>query len=278
MAEAAEKIEDEEIDNQDKGPSWPEDWRNQIAGDDEKVLEQLTRYADPAAIWTKARALEQKVSSGELVSKAPYPEKGTPEEIAAWRTLHNVPESVEKYDIGREIEKEEEKEAMAKFLEFAHGKNMSNDQVKSVTEWFFTKAENDAAINADADKQDAQTAEDALRAEWGNEYRGHMNRINNLIELAPADVKGLLLDARLPGGTKLKDSAEAMKFLLGLAIIQNPVTTVVPQGGDQLSSIQDEIDEIKGKMNTQEYKAKGSKLYQRYSELLAAQQQLTPQK
>ena len=94
------------------------------------------------------------------------------------------------------------------------------------------------------------------------------------METAPAGVKDQLLDAQLPGGGSMRDNPEAMKFLLGLALEQVPFTTVVPAGGDQMSSIQDEIDEIKGKMNTKEYKQTNSKMRARYYELLKAQKDM----
>jgi len=226
-------------------------------------------------VWTKTRALEQKLSSGEYKQTTPYPDKGTEDEQKAWRTENQIPETFDKYDIGREIKGENEDDVKAEralvdeFLEFAHSKNTPPEQVKTMVEWFYTKRDKDMDAQVEAEGALRQDTEDKLRVEWGNDYRGHLNRINNLIETAPNDIKAGILDSRMPNGMSLRDSPDAMKFLLGLAIMQNPVTTVVPQGGDQLSSIQDEIDEIKGKMNTKEYR-NSPKLKQRYRDLLEA--------
>ena len=283
MAEAAEEevIEEiEEIEEEEETAAWREDWRTAMAGDDEKALEQLGRYADPVAVWTKARALEQKLSSGEYKQTTPFPDKGTDEDKATWRVNNQIPDTFDKYDIGREIKGETEdeikaeKEVIDNFLEFAHSKNMPGDQVKNMVDFFYIRRDEDADAAAEASLAVRNETEDKLRAEWGTDYRGHLNRVNNLIETAPAEIKDVLLDARMGNGTSLRDSPEAMKFLLGLAIMQNPVTTVVPQGGDQLSSIQDEIDEIKGKMNTKEYR-NSPKMKQRYRDLLEAQSNLS---
>lgn len=277
MAEAEEVIEEvEEVEEvEEQSAAWREDWRTAMAGDDEKALEQLGRYADPTAVWTKARALEQKLSSGEYKQTTPFPDKGSDEEKASWRANNQIPDSFDKYDIGREIKGETDEDIKAeqavidRFLEFAHSKNMPGDHVKNMVDFFYSRRDEDADAAAEASLAVRNETEENLRAEWGTDYRGHLNRVNNLIETAPADIKEGLLDAMMLNGTTLRDSPEAMKFLLGLAIMQNPVTTVVPQGGDQLSSIQDEIDEIKGKMNTKEYR-NSPKMKQRYRDLLEA--------
>ena len=86
--------------------TWPEDWRVQIAGEDEKALKQLGRYQSPADIWTKARALEQRITSGELKDYSPFPEKGSDDDKAAWRANNQIPEAPGKYELGREVGEE----------------------------------------------------------------------------------------------------------------------------------------------------------------------------
>ena len=54
---------------------WPADWRQKLAGEDKKTLERLGRMASPADLFKSYRALEQKVSAGEL-------KKGLPENAA----------------------------------------------------------------------------------------------------------------------------------------------------------------------------------------------------
>jgi len=59
---------------------WPADWRQKLAGEDKKTLERLGRMASPADLFKSYRALEQKVSAGEL--KKGLPENATPEQVA----------------------------------------------------------------------------------------------------------------------------------------------------------------------------------------------------
>jgi hypothetical protein len=184
MAEAAEEIEEvaEEFE-------WPEGWQAQIAGDDDKALTQLTRYKTPADIWTKARALESRITSGELKESSPFPTEGSDEDKAAWRQAQGLPESYDKYEIGRELETDEEKAAINGFLEYAHGQNMTPDNVKAMVDYFYTRQDSLEADRAEGDTLAQQETDDKLRAEWGADYRANINRIDNLIATAPAEVK-----------------------------------------------------------------------------------------
>lgn len=284
MAEAAEDIdvemdisEDNTEDNTSNSPQqWPDDWRQQIAGDDEKALNQLGRYATPADIWTKARALEQRISSGELQDQSPFPDKGTEDEQAAWRAERNLPDAPDKYEISREMEKED-REQLQGFLEFAHTKNMTPGQVNDMIDFFYQKLDQDTELMTEGDKAAQQAADDALRAEWGNEYRGYMNRIDSLVDMIGGDAKESFLNARLEDGTQLKSSPEIMKFLLNSSLQMYPHTTPPPPGGDTMSSIQDELDQIKDVMKTDRKKYNADeKMQARYRELLAAQERMGP--
>jgi hypothetical protein len=262
-------------DKSDEGP-WPTDWRQQIAGDDEKALNQLGRYATPADVWTKARALEQRVTSGELKDSTPFPEKGSDEEKAEWRVNHGVPESHDKYEIARELEKED-RESLNGFLEYAHNKNMGAGEVNTMIDYFYQRLEEDETRVSEGDKVAQKQAEDELRVEWGGEYRAHMNRIEALIDMVPGEAKESFLDARLPDGTKIRSNPDVMKFLLNSAIAFNPATTIVPADGDVMSGIQDEIDQIKEVMKTNRKKYNSDeKMQAQYRKLLEAQEKAKP--
>ncbi len=254
--------------------SWPENWREQIAGDDEKALEQLKRYSDPTKVWHKARALEQKVTSGELKDASPFPADGSDEEKQAWREANGIPSEPTAYDIGRELD-DEEKEGLADFLKHAHQQNYSPDVVKDMIDYLYSAAETEEAAETEADKRREQEAEDQLRGEWNKNFRGNMNRIEGLSDLiSDGDAKEGFLDARLPDGTKIRHSPEVMNFLLDLSMAYNPAGTLVPgQGGDVISSIQDELDQIdEARRKDRKAYNKDEKMQARERELLAARE------
>src|SRR5687767_3918859 len=51
---------------------WPDNWRQEMTGGDEKELKQAERYLTPADVWKKTRSLEQKLSSGEYKAVVPF--------------------------------------------------------------------------------------------------------------------------------------------------------------------------------------------------------------
>ena len=65
------------------------DWRDPIAGDDEKFKAQLKRYADPASFGNAHREAVQKIRSGQL--KEELPADATEEQIKEYRRANNIP-------------------------------------------------------------------------------------------------------------------------------------------------------------------------------------------
>jgi hypothetical protein len=271
--EVTEEVAEETTEETTESP-WPETWRESIT-QDEKELAQLGRYKSPADVWTKTRALEQKLSSGEYKQVTPYPEKGSDEEKLAWRKDQGLPEAPDKYDIGREVE-EDDKAVIDEYLKYAYENNVAPADVQATVNWFFLKRDADLEAMAEEDKAVAKETEDKLRAEWGPEFRSYMNRVESLIDTAPGELKESLLEARLPDGTMLKHNPDAMRFLLDMALEVNPATVLVPGAGDNLAgAITDELAELKtlmGNKNSEYWKgAKAEGHQKRYAELLEAQ-------
>lgn len=276
MSDAAENLED---DGGGEEFAWPDGWQEQIAGDDEKQLAHLSKYKSPEDIWVKARSLEQKLSSGEYKQTTPFPTDGSDEEKAAWRQEQGLPSEAGKYELSREISEDDDKEAIDAFLGYAFEKNLNPQHVNDMVDYFYSRAEEQATNLAEGDQMQQQVTDDALRVEWGTDYRGNINRIDNLIATAPADVAEILLEARLPNGNLLKADADAMRFLFDMAKLADPVTTVTDaKGSGQLSAIEDEIDAIK-KVMREDRKSynNDAKMQARYRQLLEAQQKLQPQ-
>ena len=250
--------------------TWPENWRELYAGEDEKKLNQLNRYTSPTAALDAMLAAQQRIRSGEL--KAPFPEKGTEQEQNQWRIDNGLPESPDKYELKFDdglIVGDEDKPIIDDFLKSAHGANYTPTQVKAAVKWYYDSLEKQSEFVHEQDKIDQQAAEDALRAEWGNEYRGTSNRIQAMFDTAPGELKDQILGGRLADGRPITASAEAMKFFASLALQINPATTLVPAGGDPAGSIEDEIKKIENTMRTDRkaYNA-DEKMQARYRQLL----------
>lgn len=252
---------------------WPGDWRERYAKGDDKKLSRLSRYASPEAALDAMIAAQNRISSGEL--KSTLPKNATEEQIAAWRAENGVPEAPEKYDLKFEdglVIGDDDKPIVDAFLKDAHGANLTNDQAKAAVRWYFKHQDEQIAAAHEERKRVEQEAEDALRVEWGQEFRGNWNAISGLVDgLVPADNE--TLKKRIVAGAK-QDPGFA-RFLAQVAIERNPAGTIIgmPDGGNLGQSIDDSIKEIEEKMRADRpaYN-RDEKMQERYRKLLEARE------
>lgn len=253
--------------------TWPDDWREQYAKDDEKTLKRLQRYASPQAALDAMIAAQDKIRSGVL--KSALPENATPEQLKMWREENGIPESPEQYDTGLpdgQTINEHDKALVDGFLKASHDSNMSPAQVKQSLAWYFTEQQRQIDAMAERDAQAKRSAEDELRGEWGDEYRQNTNLINGLLDTAPVGVRENFMGARLADGSILENNPQVLRYLIGLAREINPVATVVPGAGvNTASAIDNEIAALEGRMkNDRPAYFKDNKAQARYRELITA--------
>ena len=259
---------------------WGDGWREQLAKGDEKVLGRLQRFNTPEDIFTSYRALEQRMHSGEL--KSALPKDAKPEEIAKYRTENGIPETPDKYnlDLGDGlVVGDEDKPIVDGFLKAAHESNMRNEDVKTALGWYYREVERQTEERAKLDEDIKTKTEDALRADWGQDYRTNMNRVNSLMATMPADVRDLFMHGRLSDGTPVGASPGVLKSLALWHRQINPTHTIVPGDGANIgSAIDDEIKTIEKAMRA-DRKAynKDEKMQARYRELLGARSRLGDQ-
>lgn len=257
---------------------FPDDWRERLAGGDEKKLAQLKRYSS-LATWSEAGfAARQKISSGEykraLAADAPE------EEIKAWRAENGIPAEPGEYlkhlPDGLAIG-DAEKPLYDKYLAQMHGLNADPKTVAGSIAAFKAIEEDILAAQVAADRTFWTGAEDALRSEWGGEYRANINVYSNFLDSLPDGLgKMIQADARFADGTKLKDHPAFIKAMVGLALELNPAGTVVPAGTDQAKTIEDELASIKATMGdpSSPYNRDGGKTQGRYLQLLEARDRM----
>lgn len=256
---------------------FPDNWRDEFAGEDAKYRKQLERYASPTALAKAYRELQAKVSSGELKNNK-LPEKPTDEELASWRKENNVPDSAKDYinDLPSGVViGEADKERVNSFLETMHGRNVPKDIVQAAIEW------NQSAIEEQLQQRYEQNAnlqdktEEDLRAEWGQEYKRNINMINGLIATLPEDARDVLTGATATDGTSLFNNANVVRWMVDLARKVNPVGTVVP-GASSPKAIDDELSQIQ-KVMREDRKAYNNdpKMQERYLQLLEAKERIS---
>lgn len=236
-----------------KPGDWPDDWRQKLSPDG-KHSKTLDRFASPNAILDSYIALRQKVDSGELKVATPYPDKGKPEEQAAWRKAHGIPDKPEEYNLKFEdglVIGDADKPIVDDFLKVAHEANTSPEQVNKLLHWYYGNQEKALEAQAEKDRAFLAQSEDTLRAEWGGEYRANVNMIKGLVDTMPASIQDLFVNSRLSDGTALMNHPDMARWLVHNARTINPVATVVPGAGANISgAIDDEITQIETLMKT----------------------------
>ncbi len=250
---------------------WAPDWRQKISAD-EKHKAQLDRFASPKALAESYFALQQKMSSGELKTNIPFPEKGTDEEKATWRKDNGIPVKAEEYDLKGVTIRDGDKPFVDKFLEAAIGQNMPPQYAKAALGWYFSTLEEANAAQEQKDQSTKTATEDSLRTEWGQDYRRNVNLVKGLLSTAPQGLDEKIMESRMPDGTALFNDPDVMRFFISMAKTINPVSTVVPNAGANVASaIDDEIKQIEGMMRT-DRKAynKDQKAQERLRELYTA--------
>lgn len=217
-----------------------------MAKGDDKVLAQLQRYASPEAVWQKARSLEQKMSSGEL---KPVLAKGaTAEDLKAYREAHGIPDKADGYDLGKDLKIDDADQPLVDLLKkVGHATHQTPEMVKGTVKALKQVQQEIHDQRAQADAQLKQTCEDALRTEWGGEFRRNVNLVHGLLDLTGGNsgMREAVLDARMPDGRRLGDTPEAMRLLLNVALAQNPAGIVVPGGnGEKGEGIKGELEKL----------------------------------
>lgn len=212
---------------------WPEDWRETVSKDDAKVLTRLQRYSSPEAALQALIAAQNRISSGEL--KPVLGKDATKEQLTEWRAAHGIPETPDKYDLGKDVKiADADKPMFDVMMKAMHGENATPQHVAAVVKTWYSLTQQAREAQADADKATATKSEDALRTEWGNEFRRNINLVHGLLDGSGSQaLKESLLGGRMADGTPIASSPEMMRMLLGLALVQNPSGVVVPGGGGE---------------------------------------------
>lgn len=260
--------------------TFPDDWREKLAGTDAKELERLKRFGSPADMHKAYVSLATKVSAGELRSVTKLPENATAEQIAEYRKAHDVPEAPDKYDTkldGGIVIGDMDKPIVDSFLKFAHENNIPQGEVKKNLQWFFQNQQEQITQQIEQNQEARASAIESLKEEWGGEYKANMNGIRGLWDLLPKDSVSALLGGVTATGTMTGDDPTMLKMFNQIARLVNPAGTVVPGSTDPAKDITTEIESLNKQMadKNSDYWRK-PELQQRYRDLVTARDRLTP--
>lgn len=264
--------------------TWPDDWREQLVGADEKLVKRMQRYASPRDVANALIATQNRISSGEL--RSALKPNASEDEVKAWRAENGIPEAPDKYDLKMPngiVFGEEDKPFIDNYLKHAHAHNTHPDQVKANLEWYYKDREAQISAMAAKDAQQRDAARDELIAEWGvNDFKRNSNQIMSLLDTAPQGVKDFIMTARGPDDQALFNNPNVLRFFDSLARQINPVATVVPGAtGNIGAAIGDEIQKLEkmmGNKSSEYWKgANAEKNQARYRELVGARGRMNGQ-
>lgn len=254
--------------------SWPEDWRVQMAGGDEKAAKALARYSSPDAVGKALIAAKSRLRSGEY--KRDLPEDATPEQISEWRKERGIPDDAKDYELpilldGNYDELDDfGKESVDTFRGAFHELNLPPESASKIMTVANEVAMKQMERQAEQDAQRQEETEDALRTDWGADYRKNIQLNAKFMEDKFGDNWQSMITARTPEGLRLADDPKFNKFINDMARAEGGT---ILESGEVVAgqNAQARIDEIRKIMQSDYPKYKRDGLDKEYSKLLEGQ-------
>lgn len=239
------------------------DWRREFAGEDEKFYNHLSKYNTAKDVARTSFEFRQKLSSGEYKRNIPFPADGTPEDQMEWRKENGIPEAPDKYGMPDGIVfGEDDQPIINDFLETMHKSNVPEGAAKEAMRWYHKAQETAAARMAEEEKAQKVATEEALRSEFGAEYRSIINMTENFAKTRFGDIMGDAL---------MNSSPEVVKALADIAREINPAATIVPNSANPLKGVKDQIEKYRAEMRNPEKWAKNIEGQRHMAQLLEAE-------
>lgn len=202
------------------GPAWPENWREQLSGGDEKLLAMLKRYTAPQNFAKSFKELRATFDGRKEQQRVELPDNPTSEQLSEYRKANGIPETPDAYEFevpeGRELN-EIDQVVLGDFAQAMHEANMSPSAVKAATKWFFEYEAAQAQAKADVAYQARIETEEKLRQEWGADYRPNVNLMSNVLAENLGSKANEFLQLELSDGTRVGDNEQFIRLMANLA-------------------------------------------------------------
>lgn len=258
--------------------TWPDDWRIHLAGNDEKELKRLETLSSPQDVWKKYRNMESEYSKRQ--PRLEYSADMPAEKLAEWRKQEGIPDAPDKYDLQFEdgiVIGEADKPFIDEFTKYAHENNLPNKAVKDSVRWYMERqaVEQEQLEQRNYDFEVQNNAE--LMKEWGAEYKGNINAINELFVDNP-EIKDLLFGSRDSEGLRIGNNAKLVRWAVDIAKRLNPTATLVfPEGQGGIKGAENRLAELKGMMGTENW-YRNPALGKEYEDLLTRLDKAKPRR
>ena len=246
--------------DQSAGRRWPDDWRAQMANDDDKAARLLERYTSPDAVGKALMSAQQRI-------------RATDEQRAEWRLEHGIPETAQDYEVPILLDGKYEdldefgKASIDAFRGTFHELDMPPEHAEKIM-----SVANDVALQqmerqAETDALRQEETEDTLRMDWGADYKKNIALNAQFMQDRLGDSWQSFVTARTPEGLRLADDPKFNKFINQMA--RSEGGTVLQTGETAAGhNVQARIEEIRKIMSTDYSKYKREGLDVEYSKLL----------
>jgi len=224
----------------------PDNWREIAANGDADLLKMISRYGSLAAMARALKESKDTIRSGKL--KRDMPDPKDEKAIAEWRKAEGIPDDPTGYEFSETVKKrmtDADKPLLSSFTEYAHQRNARPDAVNLAADWYFDTLEAMEAKRIEEDAKATSDAEDALRQEWGKEYRANLTLAGQFVANIPGVGKNWS-EARLPDGRRLGDIPEFMTWAsdMGRQEFGDPVFAT-PDSAERHNNRKAEIEKIR---------------------------------
>lgn len=258
---------------------WRAEWLERAGFADNKNMQgYLGRYPSEKAFLEAAKKDRDALRNGGAFK--PLGDDASEEDVAAYRKAFGVPEAPDKYLEALPdglVVGDDDKPAIEQFVKAAHEVNAPKPIVDKLLSTYYDIVD---AQNEELIQRNEQAKEDginALREEWGPEYRRNINVVNSFVETLPEAVQTIISEGTLPDGTLIGNNPEVLRWLASQALEANPLATVAPgAGADAGKAVAEEIADIEkmmGDKNSDYWKGPKSEMIQeRYRLLIEAKQ------
>lgn len=264
--------------------TWPEDWREKVAGEDKGFLNRLKRYGSPDDAFKWLRTMDLRLSSGELKEIKTLPENATPEQVAEFRKDNGIPEEAKGYLDklalpGGLVPAAGDKSLLDAFASRAHELNWKPEQFNQAVSWYFDMQDRVAGQQQEADRDFEMQATQSLMQAMGGDFKPNMNALASFWNERGGDIRDMILSARTPDGRVLGNIPEVVSHYVALARELNPAAALLPPGAQQntagIATRKAEIEKtmyLNGKQNPAYFK--NPTLQQEYRDLIAAEERM----
>jgi len=227
--------------------TFPDNWRELVAGGDAKAAKTLERMTDPTVLWKSYTEARKELDGGQRV-KLPDA-KSTDDEWSAFNKSLGVPDEVAGYLDKMELQSgrvlgDEDRPVFDYFAERMHKVGTTPKVMAEMTDaWLdYQNAQQEDQQTRDHDNR--VNNEISLKEELGGSFTSVTNAIGTMLSQAPPELADLLTNGRAMDGTLLGDHPIVVKWLGEVATELYPAAAMAAPSGDNVRAMGEELAEI----------------------------------